>query len=104
MAARATESAQIPTPAPAPTATRLIPVPDWNDYHPWPPAGGMRHLIFHADSNGFTNAFKRVGRRVLVDETEFFRCVEAGNQPAALKAAPRVRRQSLPRAVAVLEA
>jgi hypothetical protein len=61
------------------TQTRLIPVPRWNDYHDWPPPGGLRHLIFHAPTNGFASAFKRVGRRVLVDEAEFFRCVDANN-------------------------
>lgn len=52
--------------------TRLIPVPKWNDYHDWPPNGGIRHLIFHAATNGFERAFVRVGRRVLIDEEEFF--------------------------------
>ncbi|MBA2491852.1 MAG: hypothetical protein ACR2KU_05835 [Gammaproteobacteria bacterium] len=56
--------------------TRLIPVPKWNDYHAWPPPGGLRHLIFHAEHNGFKSAFKRVGRRILVDEAAFFACVE----------------------------
>ena len=65
------------------TDTRLIPVPRWNDFHAWPPQGGLRHLIFHAETNGFASAFKRVGRRVLVDEAEFFRCVNTGNQEAA---------------------
>lgn len=63
------------------TDTRLIPVPDWNKYHPWPPIGGLRHLIFFAETNGFKTAFKRAGRRVLVDEAEFFRCVERQNAP-----------------------
>jgi hypothetical protein len=63
-------------------ATRLIPVPRWNDHHDWPPPGGLRHLIFHAEQNGFASAFKRVGRRVLVDEEEFFRCVERQNRAA----------------------
>lgn len=62
------------------TPTRLIPVPNWNDYHDWPPPGGLRYLIFHADTNGFAPAFKRVGRRVLVDEAEFFRCIERNQQ------------------------
>jgi hypothetical protein len=59
---------------------RYIPVANWNDYHDWPPPGGLRHLIFHAASNGFEAAFKRVGRRVLVDEMEFFRCIERNQQ------------------------
>lgn len=61
-------------------STRLIPVPDWNKFHAWPPQGGLRHLIFNQRNNGFSNAFKRVGRRVLVDEAEFFACVERGNK------------------------
>lgn len=66
------------------TDTRLIPVPEWNKHHEWPPQGGLRHLIFHAETNGFASAFKRVGRRVLVDEAEFFQCVERQNSPVAL--------------------
>lgn len=62
--------------------TRLIPVSKWGEYHEWPSQGGLRHLIFHAENNGFKTAFKRVGRRVLIDETEFFRCVERKNRVA----------------------
>jgi hypothetical protein len=61
-------------------STKLIPVPEWNHHHPWPPQGGLRHLIFNEKTNGFASAFKRVGRRVLIDETEFFACVERQNQ------------------------
>ena len=60
--------------------SRLIPVPEWKNYHDWPPEGGIRHLIFNAERNGFKKAFKRVGRRVLVDEQEFFKCVEENNK------------------------
>ena len=51
---------------------RLIPVTEWNKYHPWPPVGGLRHLIFYAKKNGFGRALRRSGRRVLIDEAEFF--------------------------------
>jgi len=61
-------------------SSHLIPVPDWNKYHSWPPQGGLRHLIFNEKTNGFASAFKRVGRRVLIDEAEFFACVERQNQ------------------------
>jgi hypothetical protein len=60
-----------------PTNTRLFPAANWP--HPWPPLGGLRHLIFHAKSNGFDRVIKRVGRRVLIDEAEFFRWVEENN-------------------------
>jgi len=52
---------------------RLIPVPRWSDYHPWPPIGGLRHLIFNAEFNGFDKVIRKVGRTVLIDEAEFFR-------------------------------
>jgi hypothetical protein len=64
---------------PAKPATRLIPVPEWGQYHAWPPEGGLRHMIFNKDSNGFATAFKKVGRRVLIDEAEFFACIERKN-------------------------
>jgi hypothetical protein len=60
-------------------SSRLIPVPDWNKHHAWPPIGGLRHLIFNEKTNGFATAFKRVGRRVLIDESEFFSCVDRQN-------------------------
>lgn len=60
-------------------SNRLIPVPEWNQHHSWPPQGGLRHLIFNEKTNGFASAFKRVGRRVLIDEAEFFRIVNEQN-------------------------
>ena len=56
--------------------TKFIPVPDWPKHHPWPPIGGLRHLIFNAKHNGIGQAIRRVGRRVLIDEAEFFRWVD----------------------------
>ena len=34
---------------------------------------GLRNLIFHAEQNGFSGAITRLGRRVLINEPEFFR-------------------------------
>lgn len=58
--------------------TRLIPVPEWNKHHSWPPVGGLRHLIFHAKEKGFDKVVRRVGRRVLIDEAAFFQWVKDG--------------------------
>jgi hypothetical protein len=58
--------------ASAGSTTQLIPVSHWNQRHPWPPAGGLRHLIFFADTNGFNKVIRRIGRRVLIDEAAFF--------------------------------
>lgn len=65
-----------------PSTRRLVPVNDWSKIHLWPPIGGLRHLIFHADTNGFKSAFRRVGGRVLVDEMEFFKCIDRKNEIA----------------------
>lgn len=62
------------------TSNRLIPVPEWNRHHSWPPQGGLRHLIFNQKINGFAPAFKKVGRRILVDENAFFACIERNNE------------------------
>jgi hypothetical protein len=56
--------------------TRLIPVTEWSVTYPWPPEGGLRHLIFHAKTNGFSSVIRRIGRRVLIDEAAFFQWVE----------------------------
>ena len=53
-------------------ARRLIPVTEWPKFHPWPPEGGLCHLIFHEKQNGFSRCIRRIGRRVLIDEDEFF--------------------------------
>lgn len=62
------------------TPTRLIPVPLWNNFHQWPPIGGLRHLIFNARYNGFNSVIRRAGRRVLIDEQAFFKWVEKQTQ------------------------
>lgn len=32
---------------------------------------GLRYLIFNADTNGFNNVIKRIGRKVLIDFNAF---------------------------------
>ncbi len=65
---------------PAYKNTRLIPATKWNEYHQWPPLGGLRHLIFNEYTNGFHKVIRRCGRRVLIDEAAFFQWVEEHNQ------------------------
>jgi len=54
------------------TRGQLIPATSWNEHHPWPPIGGLRHLIFFAETNGFDKVIRRIGLRVLIDEAAFF--------------------------------
>ena len=63
------------------TPGRLIPVTEWRAYHPWPGTGGLRHLIFYGETNGFNKVVRRVGRRVLIDEGAFFAWVEQQGGP-----------------------
>jgi hypothetical protein len=67
------------SPEPAKKQPRLIPATQWNEHHQWPPLGGLRHLIFNAESNGFKKVIKRCGRRVLIDEAAFFQWMEEQN-------------------------
>lgn len=59
---------------------RQIPLTKWPEYHPHPPIGGLRHLVFHASANGFDKVIRRIGKRVLIDEAAYFEWVEAQNQ------------------------
>lgn len=52
-------------------------VTDWSKHHSYPPIATLRCLIFNAKSNGFDSVVRRVGRRVLMDEDEYFKWVES---------------------------
>ena len=63
--------------------TRLLTIKNFVEEHKsFASHGGIRHLIFqsHDNKNGFKTAFKRIGARVLIDENEFFKCVERMNE------------------------
>lgn len=57
---------------------RLIPVPQFNHYHPDPTPAALRWLIF-TNKNGFERCVVRRGRRVLIDEIEYFRWLDENN-------------------------
>lgn len=58
---------------------KLIPLTSWNKHHEWPPIGGLRHLVFHAKTNGFSQVIRRAGRRILLDEEAYFEWVSSKN-------------------------
>ncbi len=62
---------------------RVIPLTAWPKHHPWPPVGGLRHLVFFAKENSFDRVVRRAGRRVLIHEGEFFKWLEDRNDNAA---------------------
>lgn len=47
--------------------------------HPTWSEGGLRHIIFHKDTNGFAECIYKVGKRVLIHEGKFFACIERQN-------------------------
>ena len=63
---------------------RLIPLADWPQYHAWPPLGGLRHLVFLANENGFNKVIRRAGRRILIDEQAFFDWIETESEAQGL--------------------
>lgn len=52
----------------------ILTVKQFSQKHTAFPEGGLRHLIFHAKSNGLetSGALVRNGRRVLINEEIFF--------------------------------
>lgn len=61
--------------------TRLIPVPQWPEVHPWPSVAGLRHLIHFEKDNGFDRVVRRIGGRVLIDEQAFFAWADSVSAP-----------------------
>ena len=54
------------------SSVKLIPVTEWSKHHTYPRIGGLRFLIFRCPP-GFEKVVVRVGRRVLINESEFFK-------------------------------
>ena len=54
---------------------RLIPVAQFNKFHPDPSPAALRWMIF-TNKNGFERCVVRRGRRVLIDEREYFRWLD----------------------------
>ena len=57
----------------------LLSAGDFAKKHKWK-IGGLRHLLFFKP-DGFEAAIRRVGRKVLIHEGEFFAWVERINHP-----------------------
>ena len=62
------------------TEKSYVTVKTFSERHDACPEGGIRHLIFNSKSNGFDDAFVRVGRKVLIDENLFFKILREQNE------------------------
>jgi hypothetical protein len=58
----------------------LFTVKQFTSKHPGFPEGGLRHQIFHENTNGLraSGAIVRVGRKVLINEEKYFDWIEQG--------------------------
>lgn len=61
----------------------LLTVRQFSEKHPAFTEGSLRFNIFNAHRNGFKQCIRRIGRKILLDESEFFRWVDAQNKIAA---------------------
>lgn len=55
--------------------SRLIPLAEWNEYHPYPTVGALRQYKFYKDTNGFDKVLEYGGEnggRILINEDKFF--------------------------------
>ena len=59
--------------------TNLFTVKQFAQLHPAFSVGSLRMLIFKSEQNGFKKALRRIGGRVLINETLFFNWVEEIN-------------------------
>ncbi len=62
--------------------TRLIPLSQWNLYHPWPTKQSLYNRV--ANEPEFVAAcIIRVGRRLLIDERRFISWAKTGPGPSS---------------------
>ncbi len=57
----------------------LLTVQQFAEKHKGFTLGGLRWLLFHRDTNGLSRAVVRVGRKILLDEEEFFAWLDEQN-------------------------
>ncbi len=61
---------------PNPAGVRIIPLTEWSAHHPYPTTSALRSLVFNEHQNGFSKCVRRVGRRVLISERDFFKWLD----------------------------
>lgn len=57
----------------------LLTIKQFSREYPAFTIGGLRHLIFHADQNGFNKCIRRVGRKILIHVPSFFEWIDESN-------------------------
>ncbi len=70
---------------PPASTPRLLPIPDWPAHFEWPSIAGLRNIRFYRATNGFEDAFVKIGGRVLVNVDAFFAAVARMNHDSSGK-------------------
>ena len=76
MEATQAEQKKVPTPANTMPAKSFTPVKTFAEKYPDWKESSLRWLIFNRETNGFKSVFRKVGKRVLIDEAAFFAKVD----------------------------
>lgn len=61
---------------------RLLTVSQFVEKHSWATKGGLRALLFNRKKNGLDAAVVRLGRKLLLDEEQFFQWLESRGREA----------------------
>lgn len=58
-----------------------ITLKDFSEKHSWPSLSALRSIYFNAkkEETKFLSCFRKVGKRVLINEKDFFEIVEKSN-------------------------
>lgn len=55
---------------------RFYTIKEFCKKHSWPTEHSIRWMMFNAEQNGFDKVVRRVGRRILIKEEEFYKWLE----------------------------
>lgn len=61
------------------TVPKLVTIKQAVEEKIYPNEGGLRSLIFFANTNGFNKVIRRINRRIFIDVEAFYRWVEEQN-------------------------
>lgn len=57
----------------------LIHIMDWSKHYDYPSLSMLRKLVFNAQTNGFKKVIRKIGKKVYLNESEFFKWVDEQN-------------------------
>lgn len=58
----------------------LIPLSRWNDFYKYPSVLAIRQLVFYNTSNFNNKVIRKIGKRIYIKVSEFFKWVEETNR------------------------